>query len=88
MNINKIMSELAQYIRMQEEAAAIADGLREQLKKYMEAQGVETLSVDEHRAIYKAIEAARIDTTALKREHPELAAEYTRKTTTMRFIFN
>ena len=46
MNINKIMSELAQYIRMQEEAAAIADGLREHLKKYMEAQGVETLSGD------------------------------------------
>lgn len=32
MNINQIMSELAQYIRMQEEAAAMVEHLKDQLK--------------------------------------------------------
>ena len=32
MNINQIMSELAQYIRVQEEAAAMVEALKDQLK--------------------------------------------------------
>ena len=32
MNIDEIMTELAQYIRLQEETAAIIDGLKDELK--------------------------------------------------------
>lgn len=32
MNINDIMKELAQYTRLQEEAAAMVEGLKDQLK--------------------------------------------------------
>ena len=35
MEMNKIMQELAQYNRIAEETAAIIDGLKDQLKKYM-----------------------------------------------------
>ena len=41
------MSELAKYNRMQEETAAIIDGLKDQIKSYMTANNLETLTGDE-----------------------------------------
>lgn len=87
MNINAIMAELAQYIRMQEEAAAMVESLKDQLKSQMQAAGVDTLTGDEHKATYKAVTSSRVDTTALKRDLPEIAAQYTKTTTARRFTF-
>ena len=87
MNIDAIMSELAQYIRMQEEAAAMVESLKDQLKERMAAAGVESLAGSEHKATYKAVTSSRVDTTALKKELPEIAARYTKTTTTRRFTF-
>nr|DAL54841.1 MAG TPA_asm: Exonuclease [Caudoviricetes sp.] len=87
MNINQIMAELAQYIRMQEEAAAMVESLKDQLKAQMQAAGVDTLAGDEHKATYKAVTSSRVDTTALKRDLPEIAAQYTKTTTARRFTF-
>lgn len=87
MNINQIMSELAQYIRMQEEAAAMVESLKDQIKAQMSAAGVDTLAGDEHKATYKAVTSSRVDTTALKRDLPEIAAQYTKTTTARRFTF-
>lgn len=85
--INEIMQQLAQYNRMQEETAAIIDGLKDQIKAYMTENDLETLTGDEHKAIYKAVESSRIDTTALKKDLPNIAAQYTKTTATMRFTF-
>lgn len=87
MDINAIMAELAQYIRMQEEAAAMVESLKDQLKAQMQAAGVDTLAGDEHKATYKAVTSSRVDTTALKRDLPEIAAQYTKTTTARRFTF-
>lgn len=87
MNINAIMAELAQYIRMQEEAAAMVESLKDQLKAQMQTAGVDTLAGDEHKATYKAVTSSRVDTTALKRDLPEIAAQYTKTTTARRFTF-
>lgn len=87
MNIDTIMAELAQYIRMQEEAAAMVESLKDQLKERMTAAGVESLAGSEHKATYKAVTSSRVDTTALKKELPEVAARYTKTTTTRRFTF-
>lgn len=87
MNINAIMAELAQYIRMQEEAAAMVESLKDQLKAQMQAAGVDTLAGDEHKATYKAVTSSRVDTTALRRDLPEIAAQYTKTTTARRFTF-
>lgn len=87
MNINAIMAELAQYIRMQEEAAAMVESLKDQLKSQMQAAGVDTLTGNEHKATYKAVTSSRVDTTALKRDLPEIAAQYTKTTTARRFTF-
>lgn len=87
MNIDTIMAELAQYIRMQEEAAAMVESLKDQIKAHMAAAGVESLAGSEHKATYKAVTSSRVDTTALKKELPEIAARYTKTTTARRFTF-
>lgn len=87
MNLDAIMAELAQYIRMQEEAAAMVESLKDQLKERMTAAGVESLAGSEHKATYKAATSSRVDTTALKKELPEIAARYTKTTTARRFTF-
>ena len=87
MNINEIMAELAQYTRMAEEIGATLDSLKDTLKKYMDENGLEVLTGNEHKASYKAVTNSRIDTTALKRDMPEIAAKYTKTTKTKRFTF-
>ena len=87
MNIDSIMKELAEYIRMQEEAAAMVESLKDQLKERMTAAGVESLAGSEHKATYKAVTSSRVDTTRLKKDLPEIAARYTKTTTARRFIF-
>lgn len=86
-NIDIIMGELAQYTRLQEETAAIIDGLKDELKNIMIAQKTEVLQGTEHKASYKAVISSRIDTTALKKDAPEIAAKYTRTTKSRRFSF-
>ena len=87
MNINEIMAELAQYTRLAEEIAATVDGLKDTLKKYMEENQLETLTGNEHKATYKTVTSSRIDTTALKRNAPDIAEKYTKTTETKRFTF-
>lgn len=87
MDINAIMAELAQYSRMAEEIAATVDGLKDTIKKYMEENQLETLTGNEHKATYKTVTSSRIDTTALKRNAPDIAEKYTKTTEIKRFTF-
>lgn len=87
MDINAIMAELAQYTRMAEEIVATVDGLKDAIKKYMEENQLETLTGNEHKATYKTVTSSRIDTTALKRNAPDIAEKYTKTTKTKRFTF-
>ena len=87
MDVNAIMTELAQYTRMAEEIAATVDGLKDTIKKYMEENQLETLTGNEHKATYKTVTSSRIDTTALKRNAPDIAEKYTKTTETKRFTF-
>lgn len=87
MDINASMAELAQYTRMAEEIAVTVDGLKDAIKKYMEENHLETLTGNEHKATYKTVTSSRIDTTALKRNAPDIAEKYTKTTETKRFTF-
>jgi len=87
MNINEIMKELAQWQRIQEEAAEAVEALKDKIKEHMTAAGVDTLTGDEHKATYKTVTSSRIDTAALKKGHPDIAAAYTKQTETKRFTF-
>ena len=88
MTIQKTMKELAQYIRMQEEISETIEGLKDQIKAYMQENGLETLASDEHKATYKTVTSSRIDTTAFKKAFPSMAEQFTKTTTSQRFTFN
>lgn len=86
-NLDSLMREIAEYTRMAEEVAATLDSLKDILKKHMEENGLDSIAGSEHKASYKAVTCSRIDTTALKRDMPEIAAKYTKTTNTRRFLF-
>lgn len=86
-DINLIFSELAQYTRIMEDAAATVDSLKDEIKRYMEEHNTDILTGNEHKATYKAVTSSRIDTAALKRDKPDIAIAYTRVTETKRFLF-
>lgn len=88
MNIDNTMKELAEYIRLGEEVAANIDALKDVLKAYMTETGKDVLTGTEHKASYKAVTSSRIDATALKKEHPDIATAYTRTTESKRFTFS
>lgn len=86
-NLNALMHEIAEYSRMAEEIGETLDSLKDILKKHMEGNGLDSIAGSEHKASYKAVTSSRIDTTALKRDLPEIAAKYTKTTETRRFLF-
>lgn len=86
-NLNALMREIAEYSRMAEEIGETLDSLKDILKKYMDENGLDSIAGSEHKASYKAVTSSRIDTTALKRDLPEIAAKFTRTTSSKRFVF-
>lgn len=86
-NLDSLMREIAEYTRMAEEVAATLDSLKDTLKKHMEENGLDSIAGSEHKVSYEAVTSSRIDTTALKRDMPDIAATYTKTTVTKRFRF-
>lgn len=85
--INEIMRELAEYIRLQEQAAATVDALKDEIKAYMKDNNLDTLQGTEHKATFKAVTTNRIDSAALKKAMPDVYQEYSKETSAMRFVF-
>ena len=86
-NLNALMKEIAEYTRMAEEKGAKENGFNEPTPSQIEENGLESIAGNEHKASYKAVTSSRIDTTALKRDMPDIAATYTKTTVTKRFKF-
>lgn len=75
--------ELRQLQSLMEEAEAEAEAIKDQLKAHM--GDAEELRAGEYRVTWKAVKSSRIDTSALKKALPDVAASFTRSTTTRRF---
>lgn len=69
--------------RMAEDAQAEAEALKDELKAYMGSS--EELRAGEYKITWKSVESSRVDTKALAKALPELAAQFTRTTTVRRF---
>ncbi len=67
------------------EAAAEIEALKDSIKKEMDAQGVEELEAGQYIARFTTVLSNRLDTTLLKREHPEMYKQYTKQSTSRRF---
>ena len=75
--------ELRQLQALIEEAQAEAESIKDAIKAAMGDS--EALQVGEYRITWKAVTTARIDTSALRKALPDVAAAFTRETTTRRF---
>ena len=75
--------ELRQYTSIIEEAQAEAEAIKDQIKALM--GNAEELHAGEYKVTWKAVTSSRIDTAALKKNFPDIAAQYTTETTVRRF---
>ena len=79
------VNELRELRRMADELAAETEAIQDSIKAHMTAAGVDTLAGSDYKITWKTITSARFDTTAFKKENPEIAAAYTKTTTARRF---
>lgn len=89
MSQNEIITtieELQELRRMQEELEAEITSLQDKVKEHMTASGADTLTAGAWKVSYKAVTSSRFDSSAFKKAMPELAAQYTKTTTTRRFM--
>lgn len=70
--------------RMAEEAQAEAETLKDEIKAIM--GNSEELRAGEYKITWKPVKSSRLDTAAFKEAMPELAALFTRHTTSRRFV--
>ena len=62
-----------------------AETLKQAMIKEMDARQAEKLQAGAFEIRYTLVESARLDTTALKNELPEIAAQFTKTSTSTRF---
>ena len=80
------VTELQELKRMQEELTATIESVTDEIKAAMGEQ--EELSAGAFRITWKPVTTSRIDTAALKKELPDVAARYLKTSTTRRFCVN
>lgn len=81
--IAALITEMQEYSRIAEEAQEAADALKDRIKDIM--GDTEQLTAGPYKVTYKTVTSSRIDTTALKKALPDVAAQYTKTSTTRRF---
>lgn len=85
---NETVQELKELKTMLAELEKEVKTAEAKVKAAMEEQGKEEIICGAFIVRYKTVESERIDTTAIKKELPDVAAKYTKKTTTKRFTIS
>ncbi len=86
MSINEMerkARELRQLQALIDEATVEAEAIKDALKAAM--GDAESVQAGEYKITWKAVTSARIDTGALRKALPDVAAAFTRETTVRRF---
>lgn len=84
-NLDSQIHELRELRRMADELAAAIDTIQDAIKAEMTAASVDVLTGSDWKAVWKPITSSRIDTAALKKALPDLAAQFTKVSTVRRF---
>ena len=71
-----------------EDLSAVKAALEDELKLAMAERGAEEMTAGAHRLSWKVVTSTRIDTAALKRTLPEIAARFTKESRACRFTIN
>lgn len=84
--LSTTIKELRELRRMADELTSEIEALQDSIKEHMTAANVDTVSGPDFKITWKAVNSSRFDTAAFKKENPEIAAAYTKTTTSRRFI--
>ena len=79
------LTELAELRRMAEELNAEIDAIQDAIKAHMTEVDTDTITAGAFKVTWKPVTSTRIDTTALRKDLPEVWEEYGKTTTTRRF---
>jgi len=83
--MNSMVRKLRKLKQKQSELQAEIDGLTDSIKAEMTARSVDELAGTDWKVTWKSVTSARLDTTALKRELPDLALRFTKTSNYRRF---
>ena len=84
--MNAKIKELRELRRMADELAGEIESLQDEIKAEMTAREVDTLTGSDWKVTWKAVTSSRLDSKALKAALPDVAAQFTRETTSRRFL--
>jgi predicted phage-related endonuclease len=84
-HINAHIQELAKLRAMRSELEELIAHEEQELKQFMSSNELTELIGLEHKVTYKPVITTRVDTTELKRKLPEVAAQFMKSSSTMRF---
>ena len=79
------LNELTELRRMAEDISAEIEAIQNEIKAHMTESDTDTITAGAFRVTWKAVISTRIDTTALRKDLPEIWHEYGKTTTTRRF---
>ena len=88
MSMNEIEAkcrELRQLQNLVAEAEQEMEAIKDAIKAQLTAQGLDELYAGEYMVTWRPVKSSRLDTAALRKALPDLAAQYTKTTTTRRF---
>ena len=88
MATNEIISklnELSELRRLADELNAEIEAIQDAIKAHMTEADTDTITAGAFKVTWKAVTSTRIDTTALRKDLPEIWQEYGKTTTTRRF---
>lgn len=91
LNTNELTQKIRQIKelqRMSEELTAELESLKDEVKAEMTAQNTEEMTIDIFKVRWTTVKTNRLDTTALKRELPEVAEKFTKTTESRRFTIS
>lgn len=81
--LENIIHKILELKRMREELDAEITSLEDNIKAIMGNE--EHLTAGAYKVSWKTFTSSRVDTTALKKAMPDIAAQYTKQTTARRF---
>ena len=86
--LNTAARDLLAVRAMIEELQAEAEALTDKIKGAMVDRGQEVLTGDGWKASWKNVNSSRFDSRAFKADHADLYTEYSKPTTTCRFLIS
>ena len=85
-NLEPKIKELMELKRMREELDVEISSIEDELKKAMGDE--ETMIAGAFKVSWKSVTTSRLDSSALKKALPEIAAKFMKQTTSKRFCIN